>query len=352
MYTNPILGKVKNLYMYLAFWVIICSAYSTLLVFVMDVPVNIALLDGIVFNLLLAGIGLSLWFPVRYISFEDNKPTTIVLNHLAGGMIATAFWLGAGYALITLTLPDHSFFNAFFAQTLIWRFVIGALFYFLIVSFYYLIIYYNGFHERELRESELKSLLTEAELRTLKFQINPHFVFNSLNSLSALTMINPERAQTMILKLADFLRYTLSHNEQQNSMLSEELANIKRYLEIEKIRFEDKFSFTEEVDEACYKKPIPSMLLQPLIENAIKHAVYESLGKVELKLKCRAEAPFMRITIENNFEPGGGASRPGTGTGLKNIKNRMLLLYNRDDLLEVKKEKNIFKVSLYIPCDD
>ncbi|HEY6907043.1 MAG TPA: histidine kinase, partial [Ignavibacteriaceae bacterium] len=236
----------------------------------------------------------------------------------------------------------------FLITTLPWRFLIGILFYFIITSLYYLIIYYSGFQERKLYESELKNLVTQAELKSLKFQINPHFIFNSLNSMSALTTIDPEKARAMILKLAEFLRYTLANNEQQKNKLKDELHNIKLYLDIEKIRFEDKFDFSEELTEECLEHEVPNMLLQPLFENAIKHAVYESLEKVDIHLKCSGENGYLKIEVANTYDPELKSKR-GTGVGLKNISERLNLIYHQNDLMQVIKEEGTFRVIIFIP---
>jgi LytS/YehU family sensor histidine kinase len=224
------------------------------------------------------------------------------------------------------------------------------MFYALITSYYYLVSYYTGFQERKLKESELKSLVTEAELKSLKFQINPHFIFNSLNSMSALTEIDPKKAKSMILKLADFLRYILATNEKEKNKLSEELKNIRLYLDIEKIRFEDKFEFKEEIEKDCEMVEIPNMLLQPLFENVIKHAVYETLDKVMLNLKCGFENNYLKIEMENNFDES-AFSKKGAGVGLKNIEERLNLIYHQNNLMNVKKEKGIFRITLFIPIE-
>jgi LytS/YehU family sensor histidine kinase len=151
----------------------------------------------------------------------------------------------------------------------------------------------------------------------------------------------------MILKLADFLRYTLANNGKDKNRLEEELKNIKLYLEIEKIRFEDKFDFFEEIEPEALNVKVPNMILQPLFENAIKHAVYDSLEKITILLKCKMEGRFLVISVENNFE--NGYSKKGTGIGLQNIKSRLELIYNEKNLLEIKKEGDKFRVILYIP---
>jgi sensor histidine kinase YesM len=348
MLTNPLLKNFRSFSLYLLFWIILMFLYFIILMTGERIDILIAVADSIIFNLILCGLGLSFWYSARYISVENTRIPKIIISHLAGGFIASAIWLALGYLIVTSVVSSSLTYKNFFYSTLSWRFLIGLLFYFLITTFYYVIIYYTGFQERMIQEAELKNLVAEAELKSLKFQINPHFIFNSLNSMSALTTIDPEKARGMILKLADFLRYTLANNEKQKNKLKEELHNIKLYLDIEKIRFEEKFDFIENVDSACLECYVPNMLLQPLIENAIKHAVYESLEKVILKLECKKENEFMKISLENNFE--NVNSKPkGAGIGLKNISSRLELLYNRKNLLEVKKEDNIFKVDLFIP---
>ncbi len=347
---HPILKSPKNFSLYLLFWILIVALYVSLIIFGRDIDVNIIIIDTIVFNLLLSGLGISFWFSAKYLSIENHKIFRIISNHLLEGAVLISIWLLAGYFIVSNLISDKDYYSNFFYDTLKFRAAIGVFTYFLLTSFYYIVIYYTGFQERRIKETELKNLVTEAELRSLKFQINPHFIFNSLNSMSALTEIDPKKARQMIIKLAEFLRYTLATNDKQIVPLNEELKNIRLYLEIEKIRFEEKFDYIEEINDECSKAQIPSMLLQPLFENAIKHAVYETLDKVTLKLSCNKQDSFLKIVIQNNFE--GESKKKGAGVGLNNIKERLKLIYQQDNLLEVKKEKNIFSVTLYIPLDN
>ncbi len=347
MTENPILNSSKSLNLYLLFWMLVSITYFCLLYFGLNGNVTLSITDSLVFNILLSGLGLALWYPVRFMSL-DSSLTKIVFNHLAAAVLATTAWMAIGYAIITYVINLGTQFTSFFQSTLVWRFLLGILFNLLITSFYYIIIYYSNFKERAIRETELKNLVTEAELKNLKFQINPHFIFNSLNSMSALTAIDPDKAKSMILKLADFLRYTLANNEKQKNKLSEELKNIKLYLEIEKVRFEDKFEFSDKVEPECLIIEVPNMILQPLFENAIKHAVYETLSTVELTLKGNIDKGFLVLSLTNNFEEE-SKGKKGAGIGLKNIANRLELIYGQKDLMKVEKGNNIFRVTLYIP---
>jgi len=350
MSAHPILKNTKNLILYLIVWFGIIASYQAVLTFGIRLELKYALADNLISNILLLGLGLSFWYSAKYISFESNSVIKIFLSHIFGGIFISVLWLVISYYLINSLVTIDEVYSEFFLNTLPWKFLIGVLYYFLVTAFYYLVIYYSSYQERIIKEAELKNLVTQAELKSLKFQINPHFIFNSLNSMSALTVINPDKARSMILKLADFLRYTLASNERQTTNLSEELKNIRLYLEIEKIRFEDKFEFAEDIENECLRIKVPSMILQPLFENAIKHAVYEALEKVTLNISARIKNGFMEIRVENNFD-GNVSGKSGTGIGLTNIKNRLELIYNSKNLIDIRKEKNIFAVSLYIPIN-
>jgi len=348
MLSNPILSNFKNFRIYLLFWVVIIAVYFNILNFGIKTDLLTNLTDTLVFNLILSGLGLSFWYSARFITLDKHNLTKIISTHILGGVFLTIVWLFLGYNIINIFIINTDDYTKFFYETLSWRFLIGLLIYFLITSFYYIITYYTGFQEKLVTENKFKNLATEAELKSLKFQINPHFIFNSLNSLSALTTIDPKKAKVMIQKLADFLRFTLSNNEIQKNKLYDELKNIKLYLEIEKIRFEDKFEYLEKINEECKQVLVPNMILQPLIENAIKHAVYETLEKVTLTLSCTRENDYLHIKLSNNFDSE-SAHNKGPGIGLKNIEERLKLLYGRDNLLKIKKTDDTFSVSMYIP---
>ncbi len=348
MVSNPLFQKFKYFLFYLVFWLINSLIYFLLITFGLNVKYDIAFTDSIVSNLLLAALGLSFWYPASFIPFEKTNIYKILAAYIVGGILSSTIWLFAVYNIMVKGLNAANDYIFFFNESIPWRFLIGFLFYYLITTFYYVIIYYSRFNERIVQESEMKNLVTEAELKSLKFQINPHFIFNSLNSMSALTTIDPDKAREMILKLADFLRYTLANNEKQKNKLSDELKNIKLYLDIEKIRFEDKFEYIEEIQTECSEMSVPNMILQPLFENAIKHAVYETLDKVTLKLTCRKDENFLRLSVENNFDEG-FSNKKGAGIGLKNIQSRLHLIYDQDNLMRVTKENNFYKVDIYIP---
>ena len=351
MQDNPILRNFRNIIILLLYSVSFAVISFLILFFGLELALNASVVESIVSSTLLCGLTIIWHYPAKYISIEQHHLLKVFFSHAISAVISSGLWILFIYIVMVPIIGFDEKYQNYFYHTILWRFLVGFLLYAIVVSFYYLISYYSELQERSLKEAELKNLVAQAELRSLKFQINPHFIFNSLNSMSALTEIDPKKAKEMIIKLADFLRYILATNEREKNKLSEELKNIRLYLDIEKVRFEDKFDYSEEISEDCNKAEIPNMILQPLFENVIKHAVYETFDKVLLTLRCSFEEGFLRIQLVNNFDES-SKPRKGAGVGLKNISDRLNLIYRRNDLMEVKKEKGIFSVTLFIPCED
>ncbi len=244
--------------------------------------------------------------------------------------------------------PDDSSYREFLNESLPWRVIMGIFYYLLFIMYYYVMLYYEDLQEKLKVEAQLQTLVNEAELSALRSQINPHFLFNSLNSISSLTITNPDKAQEMVIKLSDFLRYTLSHDKNEKASLKEEFNNLRRYLDIEKIRFGHRLNFVTKVPDNCVDFMIPNMILQPLIENAIKHGVYDSTEEVLVELSCSNDDEYVYIEIANEYDPD-SIKKKGQGIGLKNIRKRLQIIYQRQDLFEVKAEKMVFRATLKIP---
>lgn len=188
MFDNPILKRPKNFLLYLLFCGGLSIVYLNLIIFDSKLDsTTTALIDVLVFNLLLTGIGINYWFASKYLSIETTQIHKIIFSHLLGGVFVTLFWLIVGYFISLSLVANQPSYSTFFFNTIKLRVIIGLLHYFLLTAFYYIVIYYSSFQEKLVKETELKNLVTEAELKSLKFQINPHFIFNALNSMSALT---------------------------------------------------------------------------------------------------------------------------------------------------------------------
>jgi len=344
---NPLLNK-NNFFIYVLIWIIISIFSYLFLTEALDVNWQISLIDTVVFNTIFFGFGLGFWYSAQFISIESNRISQIILKHSIASVAASAIWNISGMILIYLIFPDYKEYHNLLYRILIWRFILGVFFYCFMIFFYYLLIYYSSFQAKVIKETELNLLHQDAELKALKYQINPHFIFNSLNSISSLTLDNPSKAREMIIKLSSFMRSTIVNSELQKTPLSEELKNIQLYLDIEKIRFEDKFHYVRNINPCCLNVQVPHMVLQPLFENAIKYGVYESLDTVIISLTCSCENNYLKMVVENNYDIENPEPR-GKQVGLANIRKRLNLIYNQDNLLVTEKKDNFFRAILYIP---
>jgi len=345
---NPILSSRKSLYYYIAIWIVVISLHIFLLNFSGQIQFTPAITDSVIANLLFAAIGLGLWFPIFFGKSDDEKLLSSIINNVVGGIIAVSFWLGLSYFLLASIMHANQDYLDFLRSSVPWRAGIGYLYYEVLILVYYLIIYYRNNEENQLKEAELKALVKESELNSLKSQINPHFLFNSLNSISSLTMIEPGKAQDMIIKLSEFLRYTTSHKEERLTTLEEEIGNINRYLDIEKIRFGKRLLVKQALDASCMSLKLPGLILQPLVENAVKYGLYESTEESVIELICSCNSSALSIVIRNQWDPD-FQSNKGEGVGLKNIRSRLKILYNRDDLFIIRKDNHFFEVNIVFP---
>jgi two-component system LytT family sensor kinase len=264
------------------------------------------------------------------------------------GAITVTIWILITKLVVLFILPGQSDNKAYWDATFPYRVGTGVIIYAMIILTYFLFESLTNLSEKKAREAKLESLVKETELKMLRSQINPHFLFNSLNSVSSLTVTDPAKARSMVIKLSDFMRYALSRKDEQPVTLRSELDNLRLYLDIEKVRFGEKLTMEEDVESAALEARLPVMLLQPLYENAVKHGVYESTGGVSIKTQARIEEDMLIIIVINNYENGSSRAK-GTGTGLMNVSRRLELFYGNKASLTTEKKDGIFTAKLYLP---
>jgi LytS/YehU family sensor histidine kinase len=206
--------------------------------------------------------------------------------------------------------------------------------------------------EAERRSHDAEQLTREAELYKLRQQLQPHFLFNSLNSINALVSLNPGLARTMIQQLSDFLRGTIKREENTWISLEEELQQLRLYLEIEKVRFGHRLQAVIENTAAGKTAFLPAMLLQPIVENAIKFGLYDTTGDVVIDIRVTLEGNNLQIAVSNPFDPETAPSSRGTGFGLTSVQRRLYLLFARTDLLQTQTHENKFISTIKIPQRD
>jgi LytS/YehU family sensor histidine kinase len=203
--------------------------------------------------------------------------------------------------------------------------------------------------ESERRKTDAEKLAREAELYKLRQQLQPHFLFNSLNSISALITLQPAQARKMIQQLSDFLRGTLKKEENQWISLEDELQHLQLYLDIEKVRFGHRLNAAVNSTEEARQLQLPNMLLQPLVENAIKFGLYDTTESVTIHIQAAQESNYLVISIQNPFDPETSSPKQGTGFGLSSVQRRLYLLFARNDLLSTVHTDNLFTTTIKIP---
>lgn len=342
---HPLTNNYKLLLYYVLFWGVIATINIILQVFWYNVPMIYSLLDTGTNYILYPLMGSSIWYSIRYNSLEEVSVGRLLLFHFIAASILCAIWVYISFAIYRPFISEE---NNFLENGIPFKIFAGYLMYAIYLVFFYAVNYYQSLKEKIKKEAEYKTLIREAELQALKSQINPHFLFNSLNSISSLTVSNPEKAQEMVINLSTFMRYSLMHGEKEMVTFSRELENIKLYLGIEKVRFGKKLNAEFEIDEHCYEAEIPNMILQPLYENAIKYGVYETTEQVTIKTSCVCEGNLLKISIINDYDTD-TIKRKGEGIGLRNIRQRMGIIYNQPDLIKITDHKTSFEVQLFIP---
>jgi two-component system, LytTR family, sensor kinase len=344
---HPFFDNRKLIFIYFAIWIMISTIHVFILQNIYMMRYESAIADSLVFNIMFSLFGIPLWYIVSFTKPGKYAIINQLINHVTSASILLIIWISAGNAIMRVLINDPAY-DVYLEGSITWHVVSGLFFYSILVLIYYIIIYYNDMKERTVREARLNDIVKQVELDNLRSQINPHFLFNSLNSISSLTITSPEKAQEMIIKLSDLLRYSISQNENNMSTLQAEMDNIKRYLDIEQVRFGSKLVQEYNVDKGCLSREIPAMILQPIFENAVKHGVYESTEPIKILTVGSMNNNILVLKISNNFDSE-ARSRKGAGIGLKNIKERLKLIYGSYDLLKIKTEGNIFITELLIP---
>jgi sensor histidine kinase YesM len=322
-------------------WIIV----HTVVLVKFNLPVTDALIDSLVCNVLLAG---SCWLVgnnMRYYLPRQERFWYILVISI----ILSTVWLFLVKLLLVLIFRGNEPYLLLLKNSSTIRFWIG----FLLVGCMAMmsLLYYSQKEQQQMdaRKTEAEKLAREAELFKLRQQLQPHFLFNSLNSISALTGTQPEKARHMINQLSEFLRGTLRKEEQHWNTLEEELQYLQLYLDIEQVRFGHRLQTKLVSGDEALKLKLPALLLQPVVENAIKFGLYDTTGDVSITLQATAEDHYLKIIVQNPFDPETSQPLKGTGFGLSSIARRLFLLFARHDLLKTQKDNEYFITTILIP---
>jgi hypothetical protein len=282
-----------------------------------DLPGGPGLIEG---TLRRTGFAL-LGVVVSYCLYRCLRPLRL-RGFVRQAMLGAAFALAAAavQAMINAFMfgdREHTLLQDFVYFTLYWFW-----FYFSWTAAYLALSYSITVQEQERHAAQLKVQAQEAQVRALRYQINPHFLFNTLNAISALVRDAPAKAEEMVLQLSDFFRRSLALDPTDDVTLSEEVDLQRLYLEIERTRFPDRLRFEVALDEGTAEARVPALLLQPLVENAVKHGVARSEAPTCIRIRARRDGPAVEIVVENDARSSG--PRPAGGTvGLRNVADRL-----------------------------
>lgn len=263
--------------------------------------------------------------------------------------LAALFTLGVLPWLLPRVVPFDPGYEKFLDASLPVRFIIAWMQLLYVATISWMWYFVQEREEAKKREEDASRLVKEAELSQLRQQLQPHFLFNSLNSINALVGSQPEQARSMIQQLSDFLRGTVKKDDRQRVMLEDELEHLQLYLDIEKVRFGYRLKSVVEADDEARALMLPPLLLQPIVENAIKFGLYDTIGEITITLKAKKENNLLVVQVTNPFDPTTSRPKQGTGFGLSSISRRLYLIYSQNNLLETSANENIFTTTIKIP---
>ena len=285
---------------------------------------------------------LSAWWVCRVSPLHPSEWARLAFTWTSASLCAGALLSGLAWLSATVTqspLPNLPLLTG-----------LGTILYLLFAGVYYAGIAAGASREAEAREAEARGMARDAQLYALRMQINPHFLFNSLNSVAALATSDGVRAREMCIRLSDFLRTSLALGDRESIPLVEELALARRYLDVEQLRFGARLEVTEEIGPGCDECGIPALLLQPLVENAVKHGVAGMIEGGTVRLTVARAGDEVVIAVENGFDPD-NEPPDKLGIGLTHVRRRLQVRYGDRAVFHAHGQAGSYRVELRLPCE-
>lgn len=347
---HPLMGNAKQLMLYMLAWLLLAALLALLVVEPGRVAWPAAILLAVPPVIVYGFVCLAAWYPARAMPLRAGRIGAAVAAHLLAALALSGLWVAlvrqwARVVVDRYAMPRGEIMAghapAFFAA--------GALLYLLATLFHYLLLAADDARRVAQREMEVRMLAREAELKVLKAQLDPHFLFNSLNSISSLCGSNPASARTLTTLLADYLRKSLRVGAAESITLSEELELASSYLAVERIRFGPRLELTQIIDELARPCRVPPLLLQPLVENAVTHGIGQLVEGGVVQIAAARDDDCVRISVENRCDPD-RPSRAGEGIGLSNTRRRIQTFYGGGAKMEVTAEPDRFRVAIVLPA--
>ncbi|BCS33461.1 hypothetical protein TBR22_A26880 [Luteitalea sp. TBR-22] len=343
---HPLLGRGAGLSVYLGLWLVLGAGAATTLVLRLGWPWGAALSGAVPLALVYGVVCLAAWYVCRAFPLEGaGSLARVLLAQGSAALLTSALWV----AVAQWWMPAHGASSSPWTRdgTLLLTGV-GVLLFLLSAAMHYVFLALQAQAAARRQALESAVLAREAELRALRAQVNPHFLFNSLHSIGALAGTRPASAREMAIALGEFLRQSLRLGSQSSVPLRQEVDLTRQYLDIEQVRFGDRLQVSVEVEPAAGEVLVPPLLLQPLVENAIKHGVAGLLDGGLVHLQARREGNTCVVTVRNRFDRE-SAPRAGTGTGLRNVRDRLATHFGASATFEARAEEEDYIVTLTFP---
>jgi two-component system sensor histidine kinase AlgZ len=318
-------------------WTGIALLCSLALITRPGVPIPTAIAAALPPSLLLGVIALAARYPCRAMPLRKTPFSRVLATHVGAAAAAASLWLLAWKAS-----PDV------ITQNVPLLFAVGVVIYDSAVTVHYLTLELEASRIAEETALRYQVLAREAELRAFKAQVDPHFLFNSLNAVAALCGSRPNDAREMAQLMADFFRMTLRIGARDRITLAEEIDLVSRYLAIEKVRFGARLSSKIEIDAAAGRCLVPPLLLQPLVENAVRHGIASVVDGGTIGIAASANDGVLRIRIDNPADPDRPQPR-GESIGLQNARGRLAAISNGRGSLRTEEAEGRYRVEIEVP---
>ena len=348
---HPILGSTRRRNLYLASWAVIGSlgavAWSAA-----NAGAGIAVALAVVVPpcLVQAFVCLSARYPCRAAPLEAGSLARTLAMHTGAGMVAATVWAAVwtGWTGVLAGLPGFGDAVRLTPAQLAAVATAGVLLFWLSSLLHYLLAAFEQSRRAEARELGLEVLAREAELKALRAQIDPHFLFNGLQSISALTSADPAGARRMCLLLADFFRSSVRLGAEDRIRLDDEMAMVRAYLDIERVRYGPRLESRVDLEPACASCRVPPLILQPLVENAVRHGIRPLVDGGVVEVTARCDEAGVRLRVRNPVDPEAPAGG-GTGMGLANVERRLATRFGREAVARRRRGDGWFEVDLRFP---
>ena len=346
---HPILSNRERLFIYLLGWL----ALALLLTITMAAG-RFAWTDAALLVIPLAAIAaffsLSSWYLCRAFPVRDTPTLRLFGAHLVGAFFFSGalLLLTQGWSFVLVTAGNVPV--ALDPGDLRLIFGAGVLLYLLVASVHYLLAAFEASRDADRRSFESQLLARDSELKALRAQIDPHFLFNSLNSISALIAVDAAAARAMTVQLAEFFRTSVAAGRRDLITLAEEAELVHRYLEIERVRFGDRLQLVVSIDADARTCHIPPLILQPLAENAVKHGIAQLVQGGTVTVSAGKTSNTLHISMTNPYESTDRTRRPGASFGLNAVRERLRAVAGNDGRIDIRTKDGFFTVDVFLPA--